>query len=281
MNCNFAVVIDVQCVIARRFLNPGFRRQEKVVDQECRVRNVDDAVPIRVTADKARGIRPDECWGRRPQRGDALAEQVIQSGQARLETYSLAGPREGAVGVCGGEVEVFIEPILPPPTVLVLGCGHVGVAVAHLAKWLGFRVAVTDDRIEFCNPEWLPEADLYFPGTIPDALKEFEITDQTFVAAVTRGVKADTQALPHLLRSAAPYVGVIGSRRRWTIAVQELQGLGVPEELIRRARAPIGLRIGAETPREIALSILSEIVAFRQETDGGVMQWYPSSGTRE
>jgi xanthine dehydrogenase accessory factor len=210
----------------------------------------------------------------------ARAREAVAQRLTAIVTIPLVDPDRGDAGVCGGEMEVFVEPLLAEATVLVVGCGHVGREVASLAKWLGFRVAVTDDRIEFCNPEWVPEADLYFPGAIPDALKEFEITDQTFVAAVTRGVKADTQALPHLLRSAAPYVGVIGSRRRWTIAVQELQDLGVPEELIRRARAPVGLRIGAETPREIAVSILSEIIAFRQGMDGGFMQWYPSSGAQ-
>ena len=99
-------------------------------------------------------------------------QEVIHSGQARLESYSLAGPTEGAVGVCGGEVEVFIEPILPPPTLLVLGCGHVGVAVAHLAKWLGFRVVVSDDREELCTPEHIPDADLYLPGEIAAVLSQ-------------------------------------------------------------------------------------------------------------
>jgi xanthine dehydrogenase accessory factor len=108
-------------------------------------------------------------------------------------------------------------------------------------------------------------------------LTGFQITEQTFVAAVTRGVKADTQALPYLLRSPAPYVGVIGSRRRWTVAVKELQELGVPDKLIRRACAPIGLAIGAETPRELAVSILGEIIACRQGRDGRKMQWSPPS----
>jgi xanthine dehydrogenase accessory factor len=190
-------------------------------------------------------------------------------------TIPLVDPERGDAGVCGGEMEVFVEPILPEPTVLVVGCGHVGKEVASLAKWLGFRVAVTDDRIEFCNPEWVPDADRYLPGLIPEALDGFEITDQTYVAAVTRGVKADTKALPYLLRSPAPYVGVIGSRRRWTVAVDELRELGLPDELIARAKAPIGLDIGAETPREIAVSIMAEILAQRRDASGAAKQWRP------
>jgi xanthine dehydrogenase accessory factor len=203
------------------------------------------------------------------------ALEVIEGRQSAVIIIPLVDPERGDAGVCGGEMEVFVESILPEPTVLVVGCGHVGREVASLAKWLGFRVAVTDDRVEFCNPEWIPDADRYLPGLIPEALDGFQITKQTYIAAVTRGVKADTAALPHLLRSEAPYVGVIGSRRRWTVAVEELRELGVPEELIGRAHAPIGLDIGAETPREIALSILAEILAQRRNATGAPKQWRP------
>jgi xanthine dehydrogenase accessory factor len=203
------------------------------------------------------------------------ALEVIARRQAAVLTIPLVDPERGDAGVCGGEMEVFVEPILPEPTVLVVGCGHVGKEVASLAKWLGFRVAVTDDRIEFCNPEWIPDADRFLPGLIPEALNGFEITDQTYIAAVTRGVKADTTALPHLLRSPAAYVGVIGSRRRWAVAVDELRELGVPDELIGRTHAPIGLDIGAETPREIAVSIMAEILAQRRQATGAPKQWRP------
>ncbi len=206
----------------------------------------------------------------------AQAQQILADGGSDTFTISLVDPERGDPGVCGGEMTLFVEALLTEPTVLVVGCGHVGKEVAALAKWIGFRVAVTDDRVDFCNPEWMPEADIYLPGNIPEAFEGFEITDQTYVAAVTRGVKADTAALPHLLRSRAAYIGVIGSRRRWTLAVQELQALGIPDDLIRRAHAPIGLEIGAETPREIAVSILAEIIAFRQGADGRPMQWHPA-----
>jgi len=205
------------------------------------------------------------------------AQEVISQREGAIVAIPLVDPTQGDAGVCGGEMDVFIEPILAEPTVLVVGCGHVGKEVAALAKWLGFRVAVSDDRAEFCNPKWAPEADIYLPGTIPEALEGFEINQQTAIAAVTRGVKADTQALPYLLRSPAAYVGIIGSRRRWSITIQELHTLGVPLELIRRAHAPIGLEIGAETPREIALSILAEIIAHQQGQTGQPMQWFPET----
>lgn len=203
------------------------------------------------------------------------AQEAMDEREAGVIAISLVDPEKGDAGVCGGEAEVFVEPVLAEPTVLVIGCGHVGKEVAALAKWLGFRVALADDRAELCNPESVPGADVYLPGPIPEALEEFEITETTYVAAVTRGVKADVQALPFLLQSPAAYVGVIGSRRRWSLAAEELRALGVPTELIRRAHAPIGLEIGAETPREIALSILSEIIAHRQRRDGQPMRWVP------
>ena len=196
-------------------------------------------------------------------------QEVIHSGQARLESYSLAGPTEGAVGVCGGEVEVFIEPILPPPTLLVLGCGHVGVAVAHLAKWLGFRVVVSDDREELCTPEHIPDADLYLPGEIAAVLSQTPIDSQTYVVAVTRGYPFDVAAVPILLETDAPYIGIIGSRRRWATAVKELKAIGIAEESLKSVYAPIGLYLGEETPEEIAVSIMAEIIMLRNRDGGG------------
>jgi xanthine dehydrogenase accessory factor len=190
-------------------------------------------------------------------------EKVIRSGQARLESYSLAGPTEDAVGVCGGQMDVFIEPILPPPTLLVLGCGHVGVALAHLAKWLGFRVAVSDDREELCKPEHIPNADLYLPGEIAAVLSHTSIDSQTYVVSVTRGYPFDVAALPILLESEAAYIGVIGSRRRWMTTANELNAMGISKETLERVHSPVGLYLGAETPEEIAVSIMAEIIMLR------------------
>jgi len=191
------------------------------------------------------------------------SRDAIRNGQARLERYSLAGPRDDAVGVCGGEIEVFIEPILPPPTVLVLGCGHVGVAVAHLAKWLGFRVVVSDDREELCTPEHIPHADLYLPGEVSAVLSHTPIDSQTYVVAVMRGYPFDVAAVPILLETATPYIGVIGSRRRWATTIKELTALGIEKEALKRVHSPVGLHLGAETPEEIAVSIVAEIIMLR------------------
>src|ERR671923_730513 len=131
---------------------------------------------------------------------------AMTDGEARLLTYRMADPSRGDVGVCGGTVEVFVEPILPAPMVVVIGAGHVGKAVVHLAKWLGFRVAVSDDRAEFCNPESTPGADAYYPvemGKLPGQLK---INKRTFIVITSRGSIVDVKGLPGLLEAAAPSI---------------------------------------------------------------------------
>lgn len=194
----------------------------------------------------------------------ALAREAIGSGEPRTGSYRLAEPDQGDPGVCGGTVEVFVEPLLAPHTVLVVGAGHVGRAVVHLARYSGFRVVLSDDRAELCRPEVAPGADLYLPGDLKPQLAAVPLTARTYVALVTRGYPLDVNLLPDLLRSPAAYIGVIGSRRRWQTAVKSLREAGVPDEALARIRAPIGLEIRAETPEEIAVSIMAEIIAARR-----------------
>jgi xanthine dehydrogenase accessory factor len=193
-----------------------------------------------------------------------LAVESITDGQSRITSYQLADPASGDPGVCGGTVEVFIEPLLPSPTLVVIGAGHVGRALTHLAKWLGFRVVVTDDRVGACTPEHCPGADVYLPGSLAEQLANVSITPHTYVALVTRGYPIDVNALPVLLNSPAAYIGVMGSERRWLTAVKALQEKGVSDALLARVRAPIGLELNAETPEEIAVSIMAQIIALRR-----------------
>jgi xanthine dehydrogenase accessory factor len=201
---------------------------------------------------------------------EALA--ALNDGRPRTLNYNMTDPARGDPGVCGGQVEVFVEPILPPAKVVVIGGGHVGKAVAHLAKWLGFRVAVSDDRAEFCTPEANPEADEFYPVPMAELPAALKINPQTYLVLTTRGVATDVPGLPALLASRAGYIGVIGSRRRWTMTVNGLKEKGLSDAQIARIHSPIGLELNAETPEEIAVSILAEIIMLRNGGDGKQMK---------
>lgn len=193
---------------------------------------------------------------------DAALES-LQDGKTRLLNYDLVDVEHGDPGICGGSLEIFIEPYLREPTVVVIGAGHVGKAVVHLASWLGFKVIVSDDREELCKPENIPGADQYLPIPIEELSKQVEISTNTYLVLVTRSVDMDVAGLPFLLNTPALYIGLIGSDRRWQHTQEKLRAAGVNEISIRRIISPIGLDIHAETPREIAVSILSEIISQR------------------
>ncbi len=199
------------------------------------------------------------------------ALEAIRKGLPKFLEYQMADPSRGDPGVCGGQVEVYVEPILPKPTLVVIGSGHVGKAVAYLAKWLGFRVAVNDDRPDFCNEEAVPGADQYIPTPMAELPEHLKITPWTYLVLTTRGVNVDIVGLPALLDSPAGYIGLIGSKRRWSTTRSQLLAQGLPAEKIDRVRSPIGLELNAETPEEIAVSILAEIIMLRQGGDGAVM----------
>jgi len=200
------------------------------------------------------------------------AKLAISDGKARKLNYSMNDPARGDPGVCGGQVEVFVEPVLPAPKIIVIGGGHVGKAVVHLAKWLGFRVAVSDDRVEFCTPETNPDADEFYPVPMAELAQHVNINRQTYLILTTRGVATDVPGIPALLATRAAYIGVIGSRRRWSMTVKGLQETGLNAESIARIHSPIGLELNAETPEEIAVSILAEIIMLRNEGSGKMMK---------
>ncbi|MFH1186373.1 MAG: XdhC/CoxI family protein [Chloroflexota bacterium] len=201
----------------------------------------------------------DEAW------------MALADGKARLLHYNLADPSRGDPGVCGGQVEVFVEPLLPSPMVVIIGAGHVGRAVAHLAKWLQFYVVVSDDRPEYCNKETIPDADAFHVCAMEELPQRLKFDSRTYVILTTRGSSVDVAGLPALLRAPAAYVGVIGSRRRWTTTVKELGARGVAPTEIARVHSPMGLELQAETPEEIAVSILAEILMLRDRGTGTSM----------
>ena len=200
------------------------------------------------------------------------ALESMKSGETQTLSYTMADPSRGDPGVCGGTVEVFVEPILPPAMVVVIGGGHVGKAVVHLAKWLGFRVAVSDDREEFCNADTVPGADMYYPVEMGKLAEQLKVTRQTYLVVTSRGSNVDAKGLPSLLETEAAYIGVIGSKRRWLTTVKALQEQGVSDALIKKVHSPIGLELNAETPEEIAVSIMAEILMLKDKGTGKMMK---------
>lgn len=204
------------------------------------------------------------------------ALECLAAGEPGNLHVELTDPSRGDAGVCGGQMDIFLEPIMPDPTVLVIGCGHVGQALADLAHWLGFYVIGTDDRADLCNAEAMPHADELYCVPPEEIAKAVPIHRRTYIAAVTRGVPLDVAMLPDLLATPAPYIGVMGSRRRWSMAAKSLREQDVAEEALTRVHAPIGLELEAETPREIAVSIMAEILSHRGGANAEPMKWMGS-----
>lgn len=199
------------------------------------------------------------------------ALKVLESGEGRLIHYSLLDPQAGDPGVCGGTVDIFVDPIRPAPTLLVVGGGHVGAELVHLGHWLRFKVVLSDDRPEFCTPQTAPDADEYILGDESTLLSQFRFHPETYVVLVTRSIEQDVALLPLILEYPHAYIGVIGSQRRWKTTMQELATQGVSSEKLAHVHSPVGLELHAETPREIALSIMAEIIMMRRGGSGLAM----------
>jgi xanthine dehydrogenase accessory factor len=200
------------------------------------------------------------------------ALESLKTGMITVLEYKMVDPQAGDPGVCGGQLEVIVEPILPTPRLVVIGGGHVGKSVAALGKFLGFKVIVSDDRAEFCTPESNPDADEFYPVPMKDLPASMHISPYTYLVLTTRGTDVDVEGLPALLDSNAGYIGVIGSRRRWLMTVKGLEKQGIPQEKIDQIHSPVGLEIHAETPEEIAVSIMAEILMVRNGGTGKPMK---------
>ena len=204
---------------------------------------------------------------------EALA--ALKDGETRRLSYAFRDVQKGDVGVCGGEVEVFVEPLLPKPQIIIAGGGHVGKAVAHLAHWLGFHVVVSDDRPEFATPEAVPSADEHIHCPLSELPSRTRVDQNSYVLLTTRGMPVDVEGLPALVETDAAYIGVIGSRRRWEVCVDKLRASGMSDGDIARVTSPIGLELNAESPEEIAVSIMAEIIMLRRKGTGDRMQHEP------
>jgi len=198
---------------------------------------------------------------------DALgrAREVLRNRATALVRYDLNDDVAEETGlICGGQMEVFIEPIEPPPALYIVGAGHVGHQLGRLAPAVGFRVHVVDDREKFANRDRFPSADAVHVADIGDWLTRAELPPPACVVIVTRGHRHDFDALKAVAGRDLRYVGVIGSRAKVARLVELLLADGVPSEWLRALHAPIGLDIGAVTPEEIAISILAELIAVHR-----------------
>ena len=170
-----------------------------------------------------------------------------------------------------GATAIYLEVVESKPVFLVVGAGHIGRALAKLADFLDFHVAVLDDREEFASEERIPEADEVICDDFTAALERFPIDANTFVVLVTRGHKQDEISLRACIGRGAAYLGMIGSRRRTRAVLEHLRDEGFDAAELNRVRTPIGLYIGAETPEEIAISIMAEVIMTRRGGTGTPM----------
>ena len=168
--------------------------------------------------------------------------------------------------------QVFIETYTTPPTLVIMGGGHISKALANLAQPLGYQYYIVDDRPEFANADRFPGAAATIVASYDTGLNDIPINANTAVVVATRGHKYDDMAVEAAVRSPAGYVGILGSKRKNLLLFEELFRKGIPEERIRAVQAPVGLDLGGRTPEEIALSIMAEIVAVRLGGSGVSMK---------
>lgn len=197
------------------------------------------------------------------------ARTCLEAGRPALKSYSLHEVGDDALGMaCGGKAMVYIEVIMPPHDLVVFGAGHVGRALARLAAPLGFGITVVDDRPGMLQAEAFPPGtrlittDRNYSENLP------RITPASYVVLVTRCHDTDEAALRSLIHVPTAYLGMIGSKRKVKVVFERMAGEGIDRALFENVRAPIGLPIGSHLPDEVALSIMAEIVAFKNGVAG-------------
>jgi xanthine dehydrogenase accessory factor len=210
------------------------------------------------------------------------AREAITARKPQLVHYELSDDFAQETGlICGGQMDVYIEPIEPSPELYVIGAGHVGTHLAHLAQEVGFHVHIVDDREKFANRDRFPAATEVLAEDIPTWLARTNLTSHAYVVIVTRGHTNDLEALRALAPRDLRYLGLIGSRAKVARIYDALTADGMPAEHLQKVHAPIGLDIGAVTPQEIAVSILAELIAVKhgklanRDAADISMKWHP------
>lgn len=196
------------------------------------------------------------------------AQEAIRENQSRVVEYTLNSDAAGGIQMlCGGKITIFIEVVMQKPRIAMIGAGHVGFAVSRLAEFLGYSLSIIDDRQEFANNEKYPMAvEIFFDQDIEKAIEHVSIDRNTYIIIATKD--SDLKALRKVMNSDAAYIGMIGSRRKVAIVKEQLKNEGFPQEKLQSVYAPVGLDIGSETPEEIAVSILAEILKVRSGRTG-------------
>jgi len=205
------------------------------------------------------------------------ARQVMAEEKPRTLTFNLnQDPKYDTGLVCGGTLDIFIEPILPQALLYIFGAGHVSTSLYRVAKDSGFSVMVIDDRAAYANRERFPEAQEVIAEDFEQAMARLAPTEAAYIVIVTRGHRDDMRILRWAVQTKARYVGMIGSKRKTIAIFRELQKEGLPASLFDRVYAPIGLDIGAGTPEEIAVSITAELIAVRRQAERELphMSWF-------
>jgi xanthine dehydrogenase accessory factor len=196
------------------------------------------------------------------------AKEVMQTEKPRTLTFNLNNnPKYDTGLVCGGTLEIFIEPVVPTPQLYIFGAGHVAQALYKVAQLAGFGVTVVDDRESYANRERFPEAKDIFADEYERALAQLSPSEQSYMVIVTRGHKDDMRVLRWAVNQPARYIGMIGSNRKFLAVCKELEAEGIAKERLERVYSPVGLDIGAITPEEIAVAVVAEMIANRRNVE--------------
>jgi xanthine dehydrogenase accessory factor len=230
---------------------------------------------------ESRGSAPRKSGAKMIVKGDGSTLGTIGGGKVEMEVIdaALAAIARGAPAtlslalteeyghVCGGSLVIYIEPLGLAPRLVIVGAGHVGRALATVARFAGFRVMVSDERAEYATKEQVPDAHEILHGDAEKALAAVPADAETFVVIATHSYEHDFSAVRAALRTPARYVGLIGSRRKREVLFKELKAEGFSEEDLSRLQIPVGLPIGGDSPEEIAVSIVAQLIQKR--TGGG------------